>query len=181
MWRVLALQPFETDACWFANKDKNVLGDWGLEKNADEEDTYNEDSTQKIGERCCKWITEAHLAANSMPAKSFSLVLNGDPAPHQSAELFEIVKEDAAWQVALSQWYLEKSLDLTFQEVRRGGIFYSEVFPQAIQDIVDGKSFVRCKSYVADFAPLLQIGFEHRDTDIPRTSRHKPLRASRHA
>ena len=120
--------------------------DWALERTAYADDLVDRDVTQKLGERCCKWITEAHhLIANGMPAGSFSLTLDGDPAPDQSTDLFELVKEDAAWQTALSQRYAEESWDLTFIQIRRGGIFFSEVFPQAIQDIVEGKSFVRCK------------------------------------
>ena len=50
---------------------------------------------------CCRWITEALvLAANGMPAESFSLLLNGDDAPDQSSVLFDIVREDAARHVA---------------------------------------------------------------------------------
>lgn len=131
-------------------KEEEVLADWGLERNDFEEDLYDEDIdiTPFIGEKCCKWITEAYsLTANGMPTKSFSLVLDGDPAPDQSSKLFEIVKEDAAWQVALLQRYSEESLDLTFTAIRRGGIFFSKVFPQAIQDIVQGISFVQCKLY----------------------------------
>jgi len=132
------------------------LTDWGLERIADEEDLFDREATQKVGERCCKWITEAHhLIANGMPAGSFSLTLDGDPALDQSSELFEIVKKDAAWQTALSQRYAEESLDLTFDKIRRGGIFFSEVFPQAIQDIVEGKCFVRCKYSFLRFCDLL--------------------------
>ena len=35
-------------------------------------------------------------------------------------------------------------MDLTFTATRRGRICFSEVFPQAISDDVEGKFFVRC-------------------------------------
>ena len=102
-------------------------------------------SADYIGRICCRWITEASaLSAHGMPAESFSLVLDGDPAPDQSSEVFEIVKEDAAWQVAQIQWYTDQSLSPGFVTTRRGGFYMSDVFPRAINDIVAGKSFIRC-------------------------------------
>ncbi|CAO1604243.1 hypothetical protein XANCAGTX0491_007806 [Xanthoria calcicola] len=98
-----------------------------------------------ISDSCCRWITEASgLAAKGMPAHSFSLVLDGDPAPDKSSELFERVKEAAAWQVAQAQWYSDQSPSPGFIVMREDWIYRSEVFPQAINDIVNGKSFISC-------------------------------------
>ncbi|MCJ1457863.1 hypothetical protein MMC28_008232 [Mycoblastus sanguinarius] len=106
---------------------------------------YDQFCAINIGKICCRWISEASaLPANGMPADSFSLVLDGDPTPDQSSEVFEIVKEDAAWQAAQAQWYTDQSLSPGFMATRLGGFYMCEVFPQAINDIVEGKSFIRC-------------------------------------
>lgn len=65
-------------------------GDGVVRLDAGDEDLFDRDATDKIGDHCCNWIAEAYaLTANAMPANSFTLVLDGDPAPDQSAELFE--------------------------------------------------------------------------------------------
>lgn len=108
-------------------------------------DSYDWHCAAYIGKTCCQWITEASaLSANGMPAGSFSLVLDGDPAPDQSSKVFEILKEDAAWQVAQAQWYTDQSLSPGLLATKIGGLYWSEVFPQAINNIVEGKSFMRC-------------------------------------
>lgn len=108
-------------------------------------DTHGRFCLSWIGTSFCQWITEASaLSANGMPAHSFTLVFDGDPAPDQSSELFEVVKEDAAWQVARAQWYNNQSGRRVILQKRRGAIYKSEVFPQAINDIVEGKSFISC-------------------------------------
>ncbi|KAL8768402.1 MAG: hypothetical protein Q9209_005308 [Squamulea sp. 1 TL-2023] len=108
-----------------------------------------------ISGACCRWITEASaLFAKGIPAHSFSLVLDGDfrgrPVPDQSSEVFEIVKEAAAWQVAQTEWYIERALVPGFRATRSGGFYMSEVFPQAIDDIVKGKSFISCNFPTGD-------------------------------
>ena len=74
-----------------------------------------------LSESLSRWIVEAStLAARGMPFDSFSLVCDGDPAPDQSWKLFESVKESAA------------------------GFGLCEIFPQAINDMVNGRSLIRC-------------------------------------
>ncbi len=98
-----------------------------------------------ISESCCRWITEASgLSAKGMPAHSFSLVLDGDPAPDKSSELFERMKEAVAWQVAQAQAYPDQSPSLGFIATRSAWIYRCGVFPQAINDIVNGTSFISC-------------------------------------
>ena len=98
-----------------------------------------------FGPTCSRWITEASvLFNNGMPADSFSLILDGDPAPEGAAQLFDIVKEDAAWQVAQLQWYTEESLSPGPYDKMSHGFYRSTVFPQAISDIIEGRSFIRC-------------------------------------
>ncbi|KAL8993394.1 MAG: hypothetical protein Q9169_006384 [Polycauliona sp. 2 TL-2023] len=92
-----------------------------------------------------RWITEAEaLSANGMPARSFSLVFDGDPAPDQASAIFEMVKEDAARQIDQARWYAKQSPSPDFCTVRAYGFYVSDVFPQAIADIVGGASFISC-------------------------------------
>ena len=79
-----------------------------------------------------------------MPAGSFSLILDGDPFPEQASEAFEIMKDDAAWQIAQIQWYANQSLEPDWITTRNGGFYLSSVYPQAIKEIVEGRSFIRC-------------------------------------
>ena len=86
------------------------------------------------------------MFTNDMPVGSFSLVLEGDPAPDQGSKWFEILKEDAAWQTANTQWRIDQSLtqNSSIVTITGSGVYWSEVFPQAINNIVEGKSFIRC-------------------------------------
>ena len=98
-----------------------------------------------MSEIFCRWVTEASaLSAHGMPDRSFSLVFDGDPAPDQSSDLFELVKEDAVWQVAQADWYTRHSSSQGFERTRQRSLYKSEVFPQAINDIVEGKSCISC-------------------------------------
>jgi hypothetical protein len=92
------------------------------------------------------WITEAlALSTAGMPANSFSLVFDGDPVPDRSSEEFDIVKGDAAWQVAQDQWYNQQSVYPDWSDRRSGeGVYFFEDFPQAITNIVEGKSCISC-------------------------------------
>lgn len=135
-----------------------------------------EDHTKPRDENCCGWITEAvALAAKGMPIDSFSLVFDGDPAPDQVWKLFDLLKVDAAWQTAQAQWRASQtaqaqwraslaqalgprsqSLNLNSTLKRRWRDYEtSEVFPQAINDIVNGKtSLVRCNFPTGDLYDL---------------------------
>lgn len=115
--------------------------------------SYDGRCTSHIPEVFSRWITEGRaLSANGMPAHSFSLVFDGDPAPGQSSAVFEIVKEDAARQVAQAQWYNDPdhSPSPSFQVMKAAGFYVSEVFPRAIDDIVRGTSFISCNFPVGD-------------------------------
>lgn len=108
-------------------------------------DGYARICTSSVSDRCCEWLTEAYaLSAPGMPANSFSLLLDGDPAIDQSAFAFELIKEDAAWHVAQTLWFIEKSVPLGLALNLHGGRYMSKIFPHAINDIVEGRSLVRC-------------------------------------
>ena len=112
-----------------------------------EADTLN---TCDVTGSLCGWLTEAlALHAAGMPAQSFSLVFDGDPVPEQSSALFEIVKLDAAWQVAFDQWQqriprIRSDHDWMTRYNYQQGVHRFDAFPSLITKIVDGNSFIRC-------------------------------------
>lgn len=92
------------------------------------------------------WLTEASVLPNKgMPAGSFSLIFDGTPSPTQSSALFERIKEAAAWQVAQMQWYADHGQTHNLEDkCTILPTYWSEAFPQVINDIVMGTSFVSC-------------------------------------
>ena len=104
-----------------------------------------------------------------MPTNSFSLIFDGDPAPDQTSQLFEIVKEDAAWQVAQSQWFAEISLKPGILQKMEGCFFLSKVFPQVISDIIEGKSFVRCNFPTGDMYDPERVLNMNRNLEAPES------------
>ena len=109
-------------------------------------------TTYRISNSLRDWLTEAlALSAAGMPAQSFTLVFDGNPAPAQSSALFEIVKWDATWQTAYDQWERSRPRPLTYQYWRRmkdwdcrPKVHKFDAFPQTILDITTGKSFISC-------------------------------------
>lgn len=86
------------------------------------------------------WIVEAlALVPAGMPQGSFTLVLDGNPAPEQCTKIFQRVQRDAAWQTALL-----KSFDLgilpkaSYQDIRITDGFTYMDFPSALQEIARG-------------------------------------------
>lgn len=92
------------------------------------------------------WIQEAlALAPAGMPPGSFSLVFDGDPTPEHSSWVFEtVVFRDAGWQAALDKSIALAHLSPSYFERRDSQCYISEAFPQAVRDIVNGTSVVRC-------------------------------------
>ncbi|KAL8872951.1 MAG: hypothetical protein Q9174_001513 [Haloplaca sp. 1 TL-2023] len=144
VWGVLMSQ----EASWFrllgCQRAEQLVEHTGLEEN-DMQERQSLCCSLGITNVICRWITEASaLFTNGMPARSFSLVFDGDPSPTQSSDLFEIIKEDAAWQVAEARWYADRSIDRTIDISTRPSIYRSKVFPAIIDEIVEGKSFISC-------------------------------------
>ena len=99
----------------------------------------------ELGKYAGRLITEASaLFTNGMPANAYSMMLDGSAAPEESKIMFDILKEEAAWQVAQMQWYAERSLHPGLLWKKAGGFYRSEAFPQVISDIVEGNSWIRC-------------------------------------
>ena len=161
IWRSLLVGRFREGIHEFALKLEDLSG-------RDEGETlrwrtYNKYGLGAISRKCCRWITEASaLSASGMPPGSFSLVLDGSTAPDQSSTVFEVIKDDAAWQVANAQWFTDHSMfldpmDLGSPSSLAQPVYYSKVFPQAIKDIVERKSFIRCNFDTGNMVDANQI------------------------
>ena len=110
-----------------------------------EDETKKELQSLEIGRSFSIWIEEAlALFDNGMPSRSYTLVFDGDPLPGLSSLIFDVINEDAAWQEALDEWYKQHSITPTVKDRRKHSCYYSERFPQAVRDIVQGTSFIRC-------------------------------------
>ncbi|KAH0439142.1 hypothetical protein CcaCcLH18_02937 [Colletotrichum camelliae] len=118
--------------------------------------------SDQISINVARWIMEAlALEHHGMPAGSFSLLLDGDPAPGLCEDMFQkIVQWDVAWQLARDEAHRRGHLPPKTWIERNGenpwrnkmmqdtaeadlGYIY-EGFPQAMRDIAEGKSIVRC-------------------------------------
>lgn len=95
------------------------------------------------------WIIEAlALVPAGMPPGSFTLVLDGDPAPEQCTKLFQQVHRDAAWQKALLESFDRGILpEFAYHDKRRLDGYVFEDFPQALRDIARGT----CRAVRANF------------------------------
>lgn len=140
LWRNLAIG-------WFCDTQCQHEHRFSYLENLHADDEGGTSSIRRLADRswilyftasCAKYITEAStLHSYGMPAHSYSLILDGDPAPNHSSQLFELVKANAAWQVAYDKV-------VTGHDRRTGTIYMSEIFPQAISNIIKDKSIIRC-------------------------------------
>ena len=116
-----------------------------------ENESEKELQSVHIGKAFSIWIEEAMaLYDNGMPSNSYTLIFDGDLVPDLSSSVFEVVKEEAAWQDALDEWYKQNSIVPKFEERRGHSCYHSERFPQAVRDIVEGTSFIRCNFPIGD-------------------------------
>ena len=130
-------------------------------------ETFDRHSTVQVGGNCCGWLTEAYaLSAHGMPVNSFSLVIDGEPAIDQSSSVFELIKEDAAWHVAQDRWFMENSVPLGLVVNLYGGCYFSSIFPQIIDDIIEGRSIVRCNFPTGHSYDPERILEEHRHLSV---------------
>jgi len=99
--------------------------------------------TKSIG----KWVTEVMaLQSLGMPEGSHTLVLDGDPIPNHTANVFRIVQRDAAWQAALDICY---SLDVfafnpSWLNRRLHQAFAFSGLPEMIRTLSTDSAPVRC-------------------------------------
>ncbi|KAF5490049.1 hypothetical protein CGCS363_v012703 [Colletotrichum siamense] len=129
------------------------------------------------------WVQEAlELEHAGMPQGSFTLVFDGDSS---CSEIFkDIVQRDAAWQQAIDICLDRSILPPLRWDVRRrdarhekrgrredrtevfresdNAWYVREGFPQAINDIVAGKSIVKCNFWVGDVWDVERLAEENK-------------------
>jgi hypothetical protein len=102
-----------------------------------------EDVTRSIA----PWVMEAlALPSLGMPADAFTLILDGDPLPEKSEQVFEVIRRDAAWQGAYKAHCLEKHVDwfkTRKSRYRSTGCYITSEFPQVMRDITSGDCIVK--------------------------------------
>lgn len=102
-----------------------------------------------ITSNVARWVIEAlALVPAGMPPGSFTLVLDGNPAPEQSTQFFQRIHRDAAWQTALGESFDRGILPKpAYHDRRRMEVYIYEDFPQALKDISRGT----CRAVRANF------------------------------
>ncbi|KAF4778927.1 hypothetical protein HER10_EVM0012476 [Colletotrichum scovillei] len=114
------------------------------------------------------------LVPAGMPAGSFSLLLDGEPAPQLASEIFQaVVQRDFAWQLAWIEAQNRRLFSVRSIHQRRGerstaqgcdGYFYED-FPRAMADIAmgdEGSSVVRCNFDVGQVWDVERVIRYHR-------------------
>ncbi|KAF2249806.1 hypothetical protein BU26DRAFT_504240 [Trematosphaeria pertusa] len=107
---------------------------------------YNKLNAHGVTDSVALWIMEAvALPSFGMPPGSLTVILDGDPIPSETVHVFDRVLRDAAWQSALDECYARKHIPSPSWFERRSHKCYRfEGFPAALDDIVKGRSFIRC-------------------------------------
>jgi hypothetical protein len=92
------------------------------------------------------WIMEAlALPQLGMPPQSFKLILDGEPIPEKSIEVFiNVVQRDAAWQTAFEQLCAASTNITKWTKMVGKNGFAVRGFPEALRAIVAGDSIVEC-------------------------------------
>ncbi|KAF0321120.1 hypothetical protein GQ607_011727 [Colletotrichum asianum] len=141
---------------------------WAMDSNL--ETLWAMDSAQ-VTANVSSWVGEAlALEPAGMPPGAFSLVLEGEPVPWQSTQVFQrIIQRDAAWQEAWNQ-SLDRGILPALSWFGRKGESWGhpapdwafDNWPQALRDIAEGTSVVKCNFDVGDPWSVEQIVDEHR-------------------
>lgn len=91
------------------------------------------------------WMMEAlELPGLGMPQDAISLTPECDALPERSRPVFEIVKQDAAWQTAFEERSLAGGLYWNWMNVRICAAYIAPGFPDALRRITRGTSLVKC-------------------------------------
>ncbi|KAK4457308.1 hypothetical protein QBC42DRAFT_279417 [Cladorrhinum samala] len=101
-----------------------------------------------VSENVAVWLAEASvLCGAGMPRDVFTLTLDGQPIPEQSAQIFrEVVQRDAAWQIATEKRFFAKARNIadrfqTLQELNRYGhspdCYIGKNFPSLLADLTN--------------------------------------------
>lgn len=101
---------------------------------------YDGVTTDMATHAIARWLTEAMtLQLVGMPSKSFSLQF----FVNSNQDVFEELKRGAAWQCARQESYVRNLLpQSSIWNERNGPFYFSESFPGAVRDIIEGNSFI---------------------------------------
>ena len=142
MWSNLLLNCGTTEA---HSKIVGLLQCVEFRRNGGRQGIYLSLCYREFAHSCARWITEAvSLQASDMPLDSFTMILEGVSDPERNSALFSLLKDAAAWQVAQTQWFKDLAIDLSLFDQKICPLYFSEAFPQAIDDIINGNSLIRC-------------------------------------
>jgi hypothetical protein len=125
------------------------------------------------------WIVEAlALPSMGMPANSFRLVLDGSFAPEASTHILQVLHRDAAWQNALEKSFRRNlRAKPPLQDWCANDCYIFEGFPEALADIVHGRSTIHCNFDIGDLWDAEKIIEAHRSWSLEDWSRRWfPLR-----
>lgn len=89
-----------------------------------------------------------------MPADSFKLIFDGDPAPDQSSQVFDVIKETTTWRIALDQWLRHNTTDDDSKRQKLIIYYAFEDFAQVVKSIVNGNSFIGCNFNIGDIPDI---------------------------
>lgn len=101
------------------------------------------DVTQSIGQ----WAAETMvLQSLGMPEKSYTLVLDGDPAPELTSKVFRTVQRDAIWQAALDICVCRGVFEFkpSFVHRRLQNAFFFQGLPDMIRTLSTSSAPIRC-------------------------------------
>ncbi|KAI1170363.1 hypothetical protein F4777DRAFT_569529 [Nemania sp. FL0916] len=91
-----------------------------------------------------RWLVEAgELIRAGMPERSFSLIIDGGPAPEKASYIFGRIQRDAAWQEAFEEACARNSVPRPkLYEWRRSDVHILEQFPSIVRSMTNDKSFI---------------------------------------
>jgi hypothetical protein len=120
-------------------------------------------------EEVAPWLAEAmDLFRAGMPEKSFSLVLDGNPAPQKSSEIFQKIQRDAAWQEAFDEACVRNLLPTPSLGQKRTERFYiPEDFPRILMAMTNNESFfIRCNFNIGSSWDIERIIDQNRNCSL---------------
>jgi hypothetical protein len=99
----------------------------------------------------------SRLPALGLPSHSFTLVIDGEPIPTASTRVFDVLQRDAVWQLAYEGSVNDPSIRPTppgWLQIRESKAFIMEGFPEALGDISQGISLVKCNFPTGQAQPI---------------------------
>ncbi|KAI8315876.1 hypothetical protein K4K61_000199 [Colletotrichum sp. SAR11_59] len=142
-------------------------------------------NSDQITSNVACWIVEAMaLLPAGMPAKSFSLFLDGDPAPALCGEVFQsVIQRDVAWQLAWDlslekellpeiSWFDKRGESVTRHGDYSSGVYedkkgfwgyFFEDFPPGIRNLGKGSFPVHCNFDIGSACDVESLVRQHVD------------------